>query len=439
MDNILDLLFMLNSVIIHVIGLNLFLNKSTISLQRTKIYAIYMVILFCTVKLGYIDMGFCTMYCVVCIANYFFVGKLVEKIWINLFVITTVYIITNADSVFIAKYLYNPNLNETVNEILTRLRILVEAVLVYTSLKHLHIFKNKMPLLEKITTPKGIISSFSCIIIIYIGYLIRALYFKEYYRFENMSYLVYIFLLMICITVIIFAAKQEQKDIYYRWQHQSMTKQLDRQVIYYNKLEEINKQTRSIKHDMQNHMIVIKSLLENNELDKLNEYIAKMTSTVKLIESSVSTGNTIVDAVLNDKLQSAKELGIKIKYKFNLDSTLDLEDVDLCIIFSNTIDNAIEACSKLDEEKRFIKMQAVCDRGYFIYSIKNSANKKVDLESKKNRYTSKKDVQNHGFGINNISNTVKKYNGSYKVTSTTESFLMEIDIPLLNREQLCDR
>ncbi len=239
---------------------------------------------------------------------------------------------------------------------------------------------------------------------------------------------------MVCVTVIIFAVKQEHKDSYYKWKHKYMVQQLERQVEYYNKLEEVNKQTRGIKHDMNNHMIVINSLLESKELDKLNEYIAEITKSINHLENIISTGNTIVDAILNEKLQITKKMNIKVECEFNLDKSLDLEDVELCIIFSNTIDNAIEACDKVEETKRFIKIKAICDRGYLIYSIRNSANKKVDLYRNKKGYTSKKDSINHGFGMNNIIHSIEKNNGRYEILSDETSFSLEIDVPLLNRK-----
>ena len=89
-----------------------------------------------------------------------------------------------------------------------------------------------------------------------------------------------------------------------------------------------------------------------------------------------------------------------------------IKPVDMCIILSNALDNAIEANRKIeDPEKRYIKLKMHGDETYSAISVSNPAAAAPVRVNQHSYATSKKDAGNHGFGLKSIESTAKKYGG----------------------------
>ena len=111
----------------------------------------------------------------------------------------------------------------------------------------------------------------------------------------------------------------------------------------------------------------------------------------------------------------------------DIDKILGIDAVSLCTIFSNTLDNAIEACLKIPEtEKRHLSLKArYTDNGYFSYEIVNS--KRNEVKKKKDAFlTDKKDARSHGLGIVSVSDVVRRYDGTLDITYTEDEFRVVI-------------
>ena len=101
---------------------------------------------------------------------------------------------------------------------------------------------------------------------------------------------------------------------------------------------------------------------------------------------------------------------------------LDLDAVDLCVIFGNALDNAIEACEKL-ENHRMINISAIYDDNQLICKIANTA-----LQGTSNLQTTKADKENHGFGLDNIKQALSKYNHVVKIEHADNEFVLSFII-----------
>ncbi|HEX3023022.1 MAG TPA: ATP-binding protein, partial [Lachnospiraceae bacterium] len=132
--------------------------------------------------------------------------------------------------------------------------------------------------------------------------------------------------------------------------------------------------------------------------------------------------NSILNAVLNLKYNVAVQNGIDCFFHIEINEILSINDVDLCSLFSNTLDNAIEAVLKTDNTSlRRISMKARCDKGYFSYSIMNS--KQNDIKEWNGRIRSDKtEGEEHGFGLLNVQDIVEKYHGTLDITYTHDEF-----------------
>lgn len=200
-----------------------------------------------------------------------------------------------------------------------------------------------------------------------------------------------------------------------------LEKQVKEQVKYYQKIDYLNKEIRRFRHDYKNHMICLQSLIEKNDRDEALDYVKAITHQDIIESFSFFSGNQIADAILNDKTELAKQSDCEIKFDgFISDKILAS---GLCVILSNSLDNAIEACTRLESnDNKVIKVKCVCVKGIQIINISNP-NSNMMPESK----TSKDDKENHGYGLYNIRRTIEKLNGQMKISSQTPLFILEME------------
>lgn len=199
---------------------------------------------------------------------------------------------------------------------------------------------------------------------------------------------------------------------------------LDLQNAYYVELQKKNWDIRCFKHNIKNHIICLKYLLENKNLTAAVEYISQMEEQIKQFSPRYHLGNPVVDAILNEKSTFINEKNIDLKTHGTFPHTIKITDYDLCTIFANALENAVEACNEVTG-KRFIKIQIGYYNEYLSIIIVNSSVAEKDLK------TSKKDKVNHGYGLVNIKKTVEKYNGNLKIEQAHESFKVDIILKYL--------
>ncbi|WP_195938076.1 sensor histidine kinase [Romboutsia sp. 1001713B170131_170501_G6] len=190
---------------------------------------------------------------------------------------------------------------------------------------------------------------------------------------------------------------------------------------YYRELEENQKKVRKLSHDMNNHLSVIYSFLEYDNLEGAKGYFNELSGKFN-VSNRAFCKNSIVNAVINSKYNLAIQNQIDCFFNIDIDEILPLEDIDLCSIFSNTLDNAIEASLKLsDISQRKISLKVRCNKGYFSYSICNNYNDIIKFNNGKYNST-KLDSNMHGFGLENIDDIVKKYSGTLNITYSEYEF-----------------
>lgn len=197
------------------------------------------------------------------------------------------------------------------------------------------------------------------------------------------------------------------------------------QQDYYKELEIGQCELRKFRHDMNNHFSVVAELLEEGNEEAAKEYFHKLSGELRARGRSFCK-NSIVNAVLNSKYNRTMEAEIDCFFHIEIDELLFIEPMDICTMFSNTLDNAIEACRKVGESNRSISVKARCtENGYFSYEIKNTMNQEIQIENGK--YKSwKKEKKSHGIGLENVQDVVKKYSGTIDITHDAEEFCVVI-------------
>jgi len=178
-------------------------------------------------------------------------------------------------------------------------------------------------------------------------------------------------------------------------------------------------QTITFRHDFNNHLAVVNGLLEKNNIQEAIKYLNKIGEVTSNLSFLCNTGNYTIDALLCNKLSIAKQLNIDIECNVSIPTNNNLDDFDLCTIFSNAIDNAITACKLVDNTNKFISLTTSLDGNFFMIEVKNSFNPLIKAKS------------GSGIGINNMQEVVKKYNGALSTDIISDCFRINILLILL--------
>jgi hypothetical protein len=211
---------------------------------------------------------------------------------------------------------------------------------------------------------------------------------------------------------------------YYKQLSEEAEKELMKQLAYYEQLEVGQKEVRALKHDMRHHLGCIRTLIEKRDEVEALSYIADLDHLVQA-HDTIQTGSPIMNALLNDYVQKAKENETVLEIEVGNLKELPIERVDVCAIFANALENALEASEKqIDTQKRKIKLVAKVKQGYFLFKITNPV---VEDRSGQKDFlqTTKQDKKCHGYGIHNIEKAVKKYNGELHIKVENGQFVVE--------------
>ncbi|WP_346047037.1 sensor histidine kinase [Paraclostridium tenue] len=202
---------------------------------------------------------------------------------------------------------------------------------------------------------------------------------------------------------------------------------------YYKEIKNEKDKVRFLHHDMKNHMICIRNLCEDGNIEKVLEYIDSMEININnynKLNKDFNTGNMILDSILRVKKSICIEKNINFYVDMDFSKGNFMDMVDICTIFSNLIDNAIEACDKIynyDIPKKIILKSKYID-GFCIISIKNT--KINEIKQRKNLFlTNKKNSYMHGIGLNNVRKVTEKYFGQINFTYYKNTFIVRAMIP----------
>lgn len=172
-------------------------------------------------------------------------------------------------------------------------------------------------------------------------------------------------------------------------------------------------QTRSFRHDVKNHMMVIRELLLDNRRGAALKYMGAMETILSDISFPVNTNNPVLDILLQNKLGIAAGRQIEVECSLTVPYPSAIDDIDFCIVLSNALDNAITACGQIEQGMRkFIHITGKQQGSFLLIEISNS-------------YTGKKAVD-RGTGIANIKAAAEKYGGAINIQTEENVFSLSI-------------
>lgn len=166
---------------------------------------------------------------------------------------------------------------------------------------------------------------------------------------------------------------------------------------------------KKLRHDTKNVYVVLDDFLSNGNIDKARAYMRKMIDIADERMTFVKTENDVVNSVINAKLTIASSFGINVTC-LSHDSFNGIDDIDLCRLLSNMLENAISATSQNITVKKEIILKITEESPKYVFMLKNSIDESV-LKSNPMLNTTKKLSDSHGYGTKIIKDISEKYNG----------------------------
>jgi len=189
--------------------------------------------------------------------------------------------------------------------------------------------------------------------------------------------------------------------------------------LMYESLENI----KSFRHDIKNHLSVLRNYSTHSKFEKINEYLDSLLECVGETETFSETGNIAFDSIVNYKLKKLKDMGTNLAVKVNIPAELDIETSDVVAIMGNLLDNAIEGLEKVSNKK--LSLEIVYSKGKMIISTTNAFDGNVKLDERQKVASINQDV-GRGYGLKNILKAVEKYEGQMEVDYSDTEFSVKL-------------
>ncbi len=243
---------------------------------------------------------------------------------------------------------------------------------------------------------------------------------KEYlFRYALINFAWIVFFVVMYIINDYFTKKRLRREI------KVLNEEKTRQFEYYNLMRIHNEEIRKIRHDMKGHIAVISTFIEEKEYDRAEEYVLTLSENLQKIKRVNVTGNITADTVICDIKEKCESKNIKFVPKGIIPEKTGIDDVSLTCILTNVLNNACEACLRMDEgEEKFINLDVYVAGGCITIKCENSKSKNEKINPK-NIKTLKKE-NGHGYGMKIINDIVKEKDGTVEIKDNENSFVIEI-------------
>ena len=190
---------------------------------------------------------------------------------------------------------------------------------------------------------------------------------------------------------------------------QSLEQAAQAQKNYIAEAQRRYAQTKAFRHDIANHLSVLNGLLNNGELDESKAYLNKLKTVSTSLSFPYQTGNPVVDILLSEKLGLAKEITAEVSLL--LPRPCGIADFDLCVIFANALDNAINACQSVKGTK-LIRIRGERQGDFYMLAFENTC--------------SDEPLPPAGTGLSNIKSVAEKYHGATLAEKVGQRFSLNV-------------
>ncbi len=210
----------------------------------------------------------------------------------------------------------------------------------------------------------------------------------------------------------------------------SILQRLNEQLLYESQKERSDEALRRFRHDYKNHVIALNAMLEHGDLNGARAYMDELTRDASRTLQRFSTGNSVVNSLLNVKYAAALRQNTELRFD-GMIPEWGIAPKDMCVCVGNLLDNALEACASLPEgAPRYVKTTASVTGNILLLTTENPIGETASLPGGALPKTTKIDPKRHGIGLKNVKDISKKYNGSLTLSSADRRFTAELLLEL---------
>lgn len=190
-------------------------------------------------------------------------------------------------------------------------------------------------------------------------------------------------------------------------------------------IEIMMEKNRIQTHDMKHHLLILREYGQEKQWDSLMSYLNELSDDILVSQKAMWTQVGILDTLLEQKKAKAESKGIEFRIRADRIGELPFSDMEICTLFSNLLDNAIEACEKIPDDRRWIEIHITRKSAMLYITISNSI-KGRPLEKEGKLITNKENHQLHGYGIKSVQKIVRKYEGEFSYQVHENEFVVTI-------------
>lgn len=234
-------------------------------------------------------------------------------------------------------------------------------------------------------------------------------------------YFVWLLVMLIAFISVLAASDRMAKIMIQNQEQNMLQRELRIQEQYIKESKNRWETTKEYQHDIRNHLLVVSGLLKKDKQKDAIGYLDNLVSTSNELVSRIISGSPAVDILLEEKIRFAEQENIAVSIDLRGTSLKGIQELDLCILFANAIDNAISASIHVKESDRFITVQVAKRHDFIIVEFKN-------------RMHSSSAPLIYGIGLKNIEKITQKYDGSMAVQIENDIFTLKV--LLISKNQL---
>ena len=245
---------------------------------------------------------------------------------------------------------------------------------------------------------------------------------------SNLIVLAFTVLLMIASSImLLIVISKIVKDDKLKLEYELINERINLSHKNYENMIQAQEKLRYVYHDLKNHMICMKSY---DTKEEIISYINNLEFQINDFENLRNTGNKTLDIILNDKICLCKKYNIELEDSINISKLNFIKENDICAIFANALDNAIQACININDEiEKRIEVKATYINGFAVIKFINTKINDIKFTGDRIK-TSKEDNKIHGIGLASIKYIVNKYDGEVIVNYSENEFILKIMIPI---------
>lgn len=225
-----------------------------------------------------------------------------------------------------------------------------------------------------------------------------------------------------CTVLVLYLYERQAEQSAQLRMREQYERHLKSQVKHLDEILLKQEELRRVRHDMNNQLVAIQGYFHEGDIAGGEAYVTSLLQNLQTPSSRIRTGNSALDAILSTKKALAESKGITVDMEVQISDQLPLEPVDVCVIFGNALDNAIEACDRITQGEKKINLVLVQREGKLLCHLTNTA----PINSSKDfSITSKSDKKNHGFGLANLRESLEKYDCEPTITYKDGQFSLK--------------